>query len=155
LNRRLAPLALAASLAGNLFLGGLILGSKLRGGPEDGRGAPQRSARLADVSERLDPAEADALRNLLRERSEQAEPRLAAIRAARREVDAVMAQPSYDQAAARQALARVRAEEAALRGEVDEALLAFAVRLDPEERACPSPLAAQASASETDGPTAG
>lgn len=137
---RALTIALAASLAGNLFLGGLIVGQHLRERGEAASGPPPRGNRLQALSERLDPPEAEALRELLRQRSEAAGPRLANLRVARRELDAVMAQPTYDSAAARAALARVRAEEVALRTEVDEALVQFAERLDPEERASLAPL---------------
>lgn len=137
---RALTIALAASLAGNLFLGGLIIGAQLRERGQEASAPPARGARLEALSERLDPPEAEALRELLRQRSEAAEPRLANLRVARRELDAVMAQPAYDPAAARAALARVRAEEVALRTEVDEALLQFARRLDSEERAALAPL---------------
>jgi uncharacterized membrane protein len=51
-----------------------------------------------------------------------------------------MARPDYDPEAVRAALARARAQEAALRAEVDAALIPFAAGLDPEERAALAPL---------------
>jgi uncharacterized membrane protein len=131
-------LLLAASLAGNLFLGGLILGAGvLKGrGPEQGR----RHASYTQALEKLDPADAEALRELMRTRGERAEPRLQALREARRQVKALMSRPDYDPAAVRMALTRVRIEEMALRDNLDRDLIDFATRLDPEERAAIAPL---------------
>jgi uncharacterized membrane protein len=129
---------LVLSLAGNLFLGGLILGAGVLKGERGERGS--RHAAFSRALEQLDSADAEALQTLIRSKGEQAEPRVQALRAARREVQALMARPDYDPAAVRAALTRVRIEEAALRDNLDRELIDFATRLDPEERAAIAPL---------------
>jgi uncharacterized membrane protein len=137
-NGRRLRILLALSLAANLFLGGLFIGGGLLRGERGERGS--RHAAFARALEQLDPADAEALRTLMRTRGEQAEPRVQALRAARREVQALMARPDYDPAAVRAALTRVRIEETALRDNLDRDLVDFAARLDPEERAAITPL---------------
>ena len=138
---RTLKIALAASLAGNLFLVGLIAGTRLLGEPKRDGGPPSRSGgRFAAVAERLDPADAQALREVMRREGEQAEPRVQALRAARRDLETAMGRPDYDPESVRAALARVRAEETSLRADLDGTLLEFAGRLEPEERAAMSPL---------------
>lgn len=129
-------IVLAVSLAANLFLVGLLVGTGLfRDRP---RGP--RHAAFSQAVEQLDPADADALRALMRTEAEQARPRVQALRAARREVEALMSRPDYDPAAVRSAMTQVRIEETALRDNLDAALIEFAGRLDPEERAAVAPL---------------
>ncbi|MBW3560051.1 MAG: periplasmic heavy metal sensor [Proteobacteria bacterium] len=141
MRERTLKIALAASLAGNLFLVGLIAGTRLLGEHKREQGAPSRSGgRFAAVVERLDPADAEALREVMRQEGEQAEPRVQALRARRRELETAMGRPDYDPIAVRTALARVRAEETALRADLDRTLLEFATRLEPEERVALSPL---------------
>lgn len=135
--RRL-KIALAASLAGNLFLLGLLGGMSLLGerkrehGPEGGR--------FAAVAEKLDPEDAEALRTLMRLRAETAKPRVEALRASRRAVEASLGRPDYDPEQVRAALAQARVQERALREELDAALIEFAAGLEPEERAAIAPL---------------
>ena len=138
MNGKRLRVLLALSLAANLFLGGVILGTGVLKGDRGGRGS--RHASFPRALEQLDPADAEALRTLMRNRGEQAEPRVQALREARREVQALMARPDYDPAAVRTALTRVRIEETALRDNLDRDLIDFAARLDPEERAAVAPL---------------
>ena len=77
---------------------------------------------------------------LMRRKGEQVEPRVEALRAARRDVEAQLGRADYDREAVRAALERVRAEEVALRNDLDGTLLAFAERLEPDERAAIAPL---------------
>jgi uncharacterized membrane protein len=51
-----------------------------------------------------------------------------------------LGRPDYDAEAVQAALTRVRAEETALRIDLDRTLLEFAARLEPEERAAMAPL---------------
>lgn len=136
---RTLKLALAASLAGNLFLVGLIAGAQLLGERREER-EPGRPSRLAVAVQRLDPEDGAALRALMRAKSQSLRPRVQALRAERRAVEAALGRPDYEAAGVQAALARVRAEETALRIEVDRTLLDFATRLDPEERAAIAPL---------------
>lgn len=133
-------IALAASLAGNLFLIGLIAGARVLGEDRKATAPPPRPERVAAVAERLDPADAEALKELMRREGEEARPRVVALRAARREIELALGRPNYDPQAVRSALARAREEEAALRSELDTALLTFAAGLEPEERAAIAPL---------------
>ena len=127
-------LLLIASLALNLFLGGLIAGAMLldgRPGKDHHRG--RRSFWAA--AEQLDPAQREAFRAVLRSEAEQARPRLQALRQARRDAAAAMAAEPYDPQAVRGALARARAEELALRAGVEDAVVSFAATLDQPDRA--------------------
>ena len=135
--RRL-QLFLALSLALNLFLAGLIAGTGLLDRREHDRGG--RHAAFDQAVRQLDPADAEALRTLMRTKGEQAEPRFRALREARREVQRRMSQPDYDPAAVRAAVTQVRVQEVALRDDLDRSLIDFAARLDPEERAAVAPL---------------
>lgn len=141
MNDRRLKITLAASLAGNLFLVGLIGGAVFTGdrdrGREDRRNKP---GGFAAVAEQLDPADAQALRALMRAQSERTEPRVQAIRAAREQVEAAMSRPEYDPVAVRSTVAEVRSQEAALREELDDALIGFAAGLEPSERAAIAPL---------------
>ena len=138
MNGKRLRLLLAASLALNLFLGGLFLGTGLLKGRHENRGP--RHAAFNTALQRLDPADAEALRTLMRTKGEQAEPRFQALREDRKRVEALLAQPDYDPAAVRTALTRVRVQETALRDDLDRDLIEFAARLDPEERAAIGPL---------------
>lgn len=129
---------LAFSLALNLFLVGLIAGTGfLRDGRRD-RGS--RHAAFEQAVKRLDPADAEALKTLMRAKAERAEPRFQALRESRRDVQRLMAAPEFDPAAVRAAVTRVRIEETALRNDFDRDLIDFAARLDPQERAAVAPL---------------
>jgi len=132
-------LLLALSVALNLFLGGLIAGAWFTEGRERDRPAPRRLSYLA-AAEQLDPEDGARLRALLEQKAADTRPRLRALRAARREAEAAMAAPRYDPEAVRRALARAQAEELALRREIDDAVIAFALTLEPEERAALAPV---------------
>lgn len=132
-------LLLALSLALNLFLGGLIAGALFTGARERDRPHPRRPSYLA-AADRLDPDDAERLRTLLRQKADDTRPRVEALRAARREASAAMAAPDYNPEAVRAALERARAEELALRREVDDAVIAFALTLDPEGREALAPI---------------
>ena len=139
MRERTLKLVLAASLAGNLFLVGLIAGAQVLGERRDQK-SPGRPDRLAAVVQRLDPEDGAALRALMRAKSEAVKPRVQALRAERRAVEAALGRPDYDPAAVQATLARVRAEETALMIDLDRTLLEFASRLEPEERAAMAPL---------------
>lgn len=132
-------LLLAVSLALNLFLAGLIAGALATQARSPKRGPPRGNPYWA-AAERLEADDAERLRSLLRQRAEDTRPRVRALRAARREAAAAMAAPDYDPAVVRAALARAQAEELALRREVDEAMIGFALTLDPDEREAIAPV---------------
>ena len=128
-------LLLIASLALNLFLAGLIGSALLLDRKPEKE--PHRHGRRSfwAAAEQLDPAQRDAFRQVLRQKAEEARPRLQALRQARRDAAAAMAAEPYDPEAVRLALARARTEELALRGGVEEAVVSFAATLDQEDRA--------------------
>ena len=138
-------LLLIASLALNLFLAGLI-GTALvldRGpaardpapAPTAERAGPRGPRGMWAAADRLPPEKAEALRQVLRQAAEEGRPRVARLRQARRDAVAAMVREPYDPAAVREALARARTEELAARGGFDEAVTAYAARLEPQERA--------------------
>lgn len=133
-------LLLAGSLALNLFLGGVIGGALVTGARERDRPPPPRRMSYLAAADRLDEADGARLRALLTQKAEDTRPRLQALRAARRQAEAAMAAPEYNPDAVRAALERSRAEELALRREVDDAVIAFAVTLDPEDREAIAPM---------------
>lgn len=134
-------LLFALSLALNLFLGGLIAGALIaRGGKDDKDHRRSGPRGYMAAAERLDGADAERLRNLLRQKADDARPRVAVLRAARREAEAAMAAPDYNPDAVRAALERARTEELALRREVDNAVIAFALTLEPEDRQALAPM---------------
>lgn len=137
---RTLKIALAASLTANLFLAGLIGGAVVLRDRHEEHKRPAQPSRFTSVMERLDPADAQALRELMGRKSEEAQPRVQALRAARRDVEAALGRPEYDPTAVQLALERVRAEETVLRREVDDALVEFAAGLEPEERVAIAPL---------------
>jgi uncharacterized membrane protein len=130
-----ARLLLWGSLALNLFLAGLIVGALLLGerGRRDRGPKPPRS--LLAAAEQFEPAEREAFEALLLRKAQESRPQARALRRARGEVRAAISAEPYDPAAAVAAMDRARAQEIALRRELDSAVLEFATRLDAEERA--------------------
>jgi uncharacterized membrane protein len=131
-------LLLIASLALNLFLAGLIGGALLldrKPGTEPHHEPPPGRRSFWAAAEQLQPAQRDAFRAVLRREAEEGRPRLQALRQARRDAAAAMSAPDYEPAAVREALARARTEELALRSDVEEAVVAFAATLEPQDRA--------------------
>ena len=136
MNGRRTQLALLLSLGLNLFLIGLIVGGLLTGLRSDTERRPRRGAgHYWAASEKFDPADREAFQALLRGQAEANAPRLRVVRQARREAEQAVAGETFDPAAAQAALARAHREELAIRADVDAAVLQFASRLDPEERA--------------------
>jgi uncharacterized membrane protein len=134
-------LLLALSLALNLFLGGSIVGALWAGERKEDKEPPRKGQRgYMAAAERLDPDDAERLRTLLRQKADDARPRVEVLRAARREAEAAMAAPDYNPDAVRAALERARTEELALRREVDNAVIAFALTLEPEGREALAPV---------------
>lgn len=131
-------LLLAASLTLNLFLGGAIAGMLV--GARDGDRKPGRRMSYLAAAERLQEDDAARLRALLTQKAEDTRPRRQALRAARRQAEAAMAAPDYEPAAVRAALEQAHREELALRREIDDAVIAFALTLDPEDRQAIAPV---------------
>ena len=132
---RRARWILWGSLALNLFLAGLLAGLLVRGEPTRGERGPRPSRSLMAAAERFDPQDRDGFRALLKQRARESRPRVRALREARREGAAAVAAQPYDPVTARAAFERARIQELALRRELEAEVLAFAARLDPQERA--------------------
>ena len=136
MNERRLQLAFVLSLGLNLFLVGLIVGGLLMSARADvDRGRRRGAGHYWAAAERFDPADREAFRELMRREARENAPRLRAMRQARRDAHDAVAGAPFDPAAARAALARAHQEELALRADVDAAVLEFAQRLDPKERA--------------------
>jgi uncharacterized membrane protein len=98
-----------------LTSGVLLLGER----EQDRKPEHPRSGGFAAVAQQLDPADATALRALMERERERAEPRVSRAPERRREIEATMSRPDYDPALVQAAVRRARAEEAALRQELD------------------------------------
>lgn len=128
-------LLLFVSLGLNLFLVGLIVGGLTLGARDRATRGHAKSRSLISVAERLEPANRESFHALLRREAEEARPRVRALRQARGEAATAVTADPYDPQAAAAALDRARAEELALRRELDREVLVYAVRLSPDERA--------------------
>ena len=129
-------LAFFVSLGLNLFLVGLIVGGLLMSARADQERRSRRGAgHYTAASENFDAADRAAFRALLKQEAQENAPRLRAMRQARRDAQQAMSAEQLDPAAVTEALARAHREELALRGDVDAAVIAFAARLDRDERA--------------------
>ena len=137
MNGRRLKLAFFLSLGLNLFLIGLMVGGLLmsRRAGESPAGRGRGAAHYLAAAEAFDPADRQAFQEMMQREAREGRPRIEAIRAARREARRAMAEPNFDPAVVQAALERAHAEQFALRREVDAAVLQFAARLDPQERA--------------------
>ena len=132
-----ARLIFWGSLALNVFLAGLIAGSLVIGArakAERERDRGQAARSLWTVSEQFEPGRRDEFRAVLEREAEEAKPRVQALRASRREAAEIMAREPFDPTAAAAGFENARMQELALRRDLDQAILAFAVQLTPEER---------------------
>lgn len=129
-------IALACSLAVNLFMVGAVAGAafqrhrtvEMRGGPVQG-GNP-----LMRVGESLPDAQRQAFRTQMRQAGLANRPLLETNRAARDKVAEVFAAPTFDAAAASAALAASREAETAARAQLEGAVVQFAQGLSVEDR---------------------
>jgi uncharacterized membrane protein len=87
------------------------------------------------VAARLDPADRDALNQLLADQLQANGPVLLDARQARREARRLMLTQPFDATATSTALARARADDLQVRGRLEDAVVAFAARLTPQQRA--------------------
>ena len=135
MNGRGLTIALLASAAVNVFLigaaAGLILTNAFApGGPQAPAPNPLRAA-----ADRLDPNDRDALLQLMQDQVQANGPVLLDARKARREARRLMQAQPFDAAATAAALARARADDLQVRGQLEQAVVDFAARLSPQERA--------------------
>jgi uncharacterized membrane protein len=125
----IVALALAASIAANLFLGGVLLGRHLfRSEPRAVEAAVRRF--LATVPEEARPL----VRARMREHRDELVGELRAVAEARRHVGEVLERPELDDAALAAALARVRASTATLQERVHGILTETMKELPPGVR---------------------
>jgi uncharacterized membrane protein len=128
-------IALLASAAVNVFLVGAAVGLvAVRGfAPEGPAAAPANPLRAA--AERLDPDNRDAMLALLQDETQANGPVLLDARRARREASRLMMVQPFDKAATLAALNRARADDIQVRTQIEEAVVDFAAKLSPQQRA--------------------
>jgi uncharacterized membrane protein len=124
---------LGVSLALNLFMIGAIAGVFILRQQIVARGV--EADPVMHAADALPPARRDAYRALMRTTLEALRPGLRDARQVRRHAMAIMRAEPFDRAAANVDLAHARADDAAARGEVEEAILNFAQGLPQEQRA--------------------
>jgi uncharacterized membrane protein len=123
---------LAASLVLNLFFVGAVGGVMVIR-----HGAMVRAAAgdpLLTAADSLAPAQHNAFRAMIAGQLAAIRPQLRDARQARRQAVAQIEADPFDRAAAGANLARARADDAAARGQIEEAILSFAAQLPPTER---------------------
>jgi uncharacterized membrane protein len=128
-------IALAVSLALNLFVLGAAGGVLYRDaqGPPGrfgGRGGP-----LGRAVEGLSGDQRAAFRQMLHDQVEAARPLIQDARRSRRQAFDLLSAPTFDRAAAGQAMAQARNDEGRIRAAMENAVLDFAARLSPQQRA--------------------
>jgi uncharacterized membrane protein len=133
MNGRWVRFLLAASLVLNLFfvsaVGGVMI-IRHRVIARAGGADP-----LLGAADSLTPAQHDAFRAMISGQLASIGPGLRDARQARRQAMAQIAADPFDRASASANLARARADDAAIRGRIEEAILGFAATLSPPERA--------------------
>lgn len=130
--------AIAVSLALNLFLVGLVVGSLLIGARLLGERSEFRRGRGSDLAaafQALPEARRQALRDIMRAQALDAAPDLREAAGARREAMRLIAAEPYDAAAVTQALERARLADGRARARIDATLASRLTELSPQERA--------------------
>jgi uncharacterized membrane protein len=128
-------IALAVSLAVNLFMIGAVAGAAFqRHRTGEMRAGAVPGNPLMRVGERLPEAERQAFRTQMRQAGLANRPLLETNRAARDKVAEVFAAPTFDAAAASAALAASREAETAARTELENAVVTFAKGLNADDR---------------------
>ena len=133
--RRIASIALVASLALNGFLAGALATGALRGHHHRDAGPRVFAFELRRLAEHLPREEIDRIAERLRPLEPEMRAQLDGIRAKRQEVNRLAAAPEPDRAAIDAALAEVRREAEAMRAEVHRATFDAVLALPPETRA--------------------
>lgn len=132
MNGRL-KIALIVSLTLNVFVIGVV------GGMLFTRAHAPRPMRrvgaLIHAADGLSPADQAAFRRMLHEHVHAARPLLQDARLSRRDVLDRLSTEPFDRAAAGASLARARDDEVKARAALEEAILDFAAKLDPQKRA--------------------
>jgi uncharacterized membrane protein len=133
--RRIASIALVASLALNGFLAGALATGALRGHHHRDAGPRVFAFELRRLAEHLPREEIDRIAESLRPLEPEMRAQLDEIRAKRQAVNRLAAVPEPDRAAIDAALADVRREAEAMRAEVHRATFDAVLALPPESRA--------------------
>ncbi|HLI64858.1 MAG TPA: periplasmic heavy metal sensor [Caulobacteraceae bacterium] len=128
---RTLAIALIISLVVNVFVVGGFVGVFL--GRNFAPAGPRPGALMA-AANRLDPTDREVFRALMQDEVQRQGPTQLDARQARREAAALMRAPTFDRAAAGQALDRARADDMAVRKALENTLLDFAAKLDVGER---------------------
>lgn len=125
-------LALLASVALNLFIGGMFAATLLQRG--HGPGPPPPQVGLGWAREALGEEGRPAIERVQRSHQETIRPRVRELRAAGRDVVARMDAEPFDRAALSQAFAELRTRTAASQAAIQEAIVDLAAELTPAER---------------------
>lgn len=131
MNSRALIVALLISAALNVFVVGAAVGLVLSGGLP----APPTPNPLRAAADRLEPPDRQALLDLLQDQAQANGPVLLDARTARREAKRLLLAQPFDAAATAAALSRARADDILVRGRIEDAVVAFAAKLGPAERA--------------------
>jgi uncharacterized membrane protein len=128
-------IALAVSLALNLFIGGAVAGAAFqRHRVMDMRNGPAPGNPLMRAGDGLPPDEREAYRMRMRQSAMANQALLAADRAARDRAVIAFSAPNFDPQAATTALAASRDAEVAARTQLETTVVDFAKTLDPDDR---------------------
>ena len=133
--RRIASIALVASLALNGFLAGALATGALRGPHHHDAGPRVFAFELRRLAEHLPREEIDRIAERLRPLEPEMRAQLDEIRDRRQEVNRLAAAPEPDRAAIDASLAEVRREAEAMRAEVHRATFDAVLALPAETRA--------------------
>jgi uncharacterized membrane protein len=135
MNALWVKIALAVSLALNLFIIGTVVGAGFqRHRAVEMRGAPAPGNPMMRAGDSLPPPERQAYRMHLRQAALANQPLLAANRAARDKVADAFSAPNFDVTAAQAALAASRDAENTARTQLENALVDFAKTLPADQR---------------------
>jgi uncharacterized membrane protein len=127
-------IALAVSLVVNVFVIGAVAGFLLAPTLSPGGSPPSKNPAIA-AGEQLNAEDRGAFHQMLSDASEASGPTVLDSRLARRQLIQLLKVEPFDLAAATAAMARARADDQQVRARLDEAVLAFAAKLSPPERA--------------------
>lgn len=136
MNGNWVKIALAVSVAVNLFIAGIAIGAM---GQHHRKGAERRQGPgpgnpMMRLTDRLPPDKQEAFRQVMRQSMEANRANAETSRAAREQLISVFSAEIFDAAAASQALAAVRNAETAGRTSMEATMVEFAKGLNPEER---------------------
>jgi uncharacterized membrane protein len=134
MSQRALILALLASAALNVFAIGAAVGVFASGALGPGHGGPPPNP-LRAAAARLPAADREGLTQLMEDQLQTSGPLLLDARQARHQARGLMQANPFDPVATKAALARARADETKVRGDLEAAVVDFAARLSPQERA--------------------